>query len=244
MRADGTFVGSLSDGCLENQLAAEIAKGGDRRVMRFGAGSPQIDFRLPCGSGLDVLIDPNPDHQACKSVITRLEQRISASFALPSPSPLKLREYLPALRLVIFGEGPELQALASIARAAGLEVECHDKSSSNALTLGKSPKDVSVDPWTAIILLFHDHEWEQAILKWALGTDAFFLGAQGGKTARDERAERLVAGGVSADDLMRINSPIGVVQHSREPMALALSILASVVGEYEMIHPHHRHKNG
>ena len=89
-----------------------------------------------------------------------------------------------------------------------------------------------------MILLFHDHEWEQAILEWALATPAFFIGAQGGRTAREERAERLRKAGVSADDLARISSPIGVVQHSREPMPLALSILAAVVGAYEAIHPH------
>ena len=27
------------------------------------------------------------------------------------------------------------------------------------------------------MLLFHDHEWEQAILEWALATPAFYIGA-------------------------------------------------------------------
>lgn len=240
---DGAVTGSLADGCLEKQLAAEVLSGGERRVMRFGAGSPLIDFRLPCGSGLDILIDPAPDHAACTDVLDQLEARQEASLALPV-GPLAQRRFVPALRLVLFGEGPELEVLAMLGRAAGLQVETHSKDGAGGLALGRAPGGIKVDRWTAVILLFHDHEWEQAILEWALGTAAFFIGAQGGKTAREDRTQRLLAAGVSEAALSRIASPIGVVQHSREPMALALSILASVVGEYEAIHPHHAFGGG
>jgi xanthine dehydrogenase accessory factor len=234
---DGSVTGSLADGCLERQLATEILSGGERRVMRFGAGSPLIDFRLPCGSGLDVLVDPVPDAAACRAAVERLDRREEASLALPL-GPLAERHFIPALRLVLFGEGPELEALAMLGRAAGLEVETHSKDGSGDLSLGRAPSDIAVDRWSAVILLFHDHEWEQAILQWALATPAFFIGAQGGRTARDERAERLRHAGVADSEIARIASPIGVVPHSREPMPLALSILAAVVGEYEAIHPH------
>ncbi len=233
---DGSVTGSLADGCLERQLAAEVLAGGERRVMRFGAGSPLIDFRLPCGSGLDILIDPNPDRAAARAAADLLDMRQEATLALPL-GPLAQRHYIPALRLVLFGEGPELEALALLGCAAGLEVESHSKD--GALALGKPPGNIGIDRWSAVILLFHDHEWEQAILQWALATPAFFIGAQGGRTAREERAERLLASGVEQSQIARVASPIGVVQHSREPMALALSILAAVAGEYEAIHPHH-----
>jgi xanthine dehydrogenase accessory factor len=237
VHGDGGVTGTLADGCLEKQLATEVLSGGERRVMRFGAGSPLIDFRLPCGSGVDILIDPEPDREACAAVVEALDRREAAKLDLACEM-LPQRHYVPALRLLLFGEGPELDAAATLGRASGLEVETFSKDASDGLSLGRAPSGIAVDRWSAVVLLFHDHEWEQAILQWALETPTFFIGAQGGKTARDERAERLLAGGVSADQLSRIASPIGVVQHSREPVALALSILASVVGEYEAIHPH------
>ncbi len=237
VHSDGSVTGTLADGCLEKQLANEVQSGGERRVMRFGAGSPLIDFRLPCGSGVDILIDPAPDREACKAVVEALDRREAATLELHCDM-LPQRHYVPSLRLLLFGEGPELDAAATLGRASGLEVETFSKDASDGLSLGRAPSGIAVDKWSAVVLLFHDHEWEQAILQWALETEAFFIGAQGGKTARDERAERLLAGGVGADQLSRIASPIGVVQHSREPVALALSILASVVGEYEAIHPH------
>ena len=239
VRKDGSVIGSLADGCLEKQLAREVLEGGSARQMRFGAGSSLIDFRLPCGSGLDILIDPEPDRAACRAAVDRLDARQPATLDLPAGSALARREFVPALRLVLFGEGPELEALATLGEAAGLVVEAHDRDRSNALALGRAPEGVTLDKWSAVILLFHDHEWEAAILKWALATPAFFVGAQGGRLAREERAARLSAEGVEQADIDRIASPIGIVRHSREPVPLALSILASVAGEYETIHPHH-----
>lgn len=231
---DGAITGSLADGCLEKQLASEVAAATGPVVKRFGAGSELIDFRLPCGSGLDVLIDPEPARDLCRAAVERLEQRQDAVLALPSPG-LPLRRYVPALRLQLFGEGPELEALVALAGAAGVEASAHGK---DALSLGRRPAGLSADPWTAAVLLFHDHEWEQAILEWALATPAFYIGAQGGFEARRIRLERLAANGAAPEQLARIRSPIGAIAHSREPGVLALSVLAEIVGAYEALHPH------
>ncbi|HEU4651476.1 MAG TPA: XdhC family protein [Croceibacterium sp.] len=230
----GAITGSLADGCLEKQLASEVAAATGPVVKRFGAGSELIDFRLPCGSGLDVLIDPAPDVASCRAAVERLEQREEAGLALPAAS-LPLRRYIPALRLQLFGEGPELEALVALARATGVEAQAHRK---DALSLGRRPAGLSADPWTAVVLLFHDHEWEQPILEWALATPAFHIGAQGGFEARRTRIERLAQAGVPPGQLERIKSPIGVIARSREPGVLAISALAEIVGAYEALHPH------
>ncbi len=234
----GSIVGSLADGCLEQELANEVQKGGERRVIRYGAGSPQIDFRLPCGGGLDILIDPDPDRADCKNAIEALDARREARLTLPDPSPLAQRRYVPELRLLLFGEGPELAAMAQVAAACGIAAEPHDRESST-LSLGTIPDDLVADRWTAIILLFHDHEWERAILQWALTTPAFLIGAQGGAPARAAREAELVSLGFAPEQVARIASPIGTVKHSREPLGLALSALADISGAYELRHPHH-----
>lgn len=228
----GEITGSLADGCLEKQLASEVTAASGPVVKRFGAGSELIDFRLPCGSGLDVLIDPAPDREACRAAVAKLDARRPAALPLPSHA-LPERRYIPPLRLVLFGEGPELEALLALAWAAGIEAEC-----AGGLSLGQAPEGLPADRWTAIDLLFHDHEWEQPILKWALGTQAFHIGAQGGFEARRGRMERLEAAGLGREQLARIRSPVGAIQRSREPGVLALSVLAEVVGEYEQLHPY------
>lgn len=238
---DGRIAGSLADGCLERQLASEIAAAQGRapEVKRFGAGSPLIDFRLPCGSGLDILIDPAPDRAACRRAADQLEARQEATLPLPAPSPwLQERRYIPPLRLALFGEGPELQALATLAGAAGIAVDSFSKDDPAALSLGRRPQGIEVDRWTAIVLLFHDHEWEQALLEWALETPAFHIGAQGGAEARGRRLESLARAGAGEAARARISSPIGLIPRSREPGVLGLSVLAQIVGEYEALHPH------
>lgn len=237
---DGQIVGSLADGCLERQLASEVAlaaQEGGAVVKRFGRGSELIDFRLPCGSGLDILIDPSPDRAACREAVARLDARQGATLPLPATGGLlEERRYIPPPRLLLFGEGPEPAALSTLAATAEVAVEVFG--SDTGLSLGQPPQGIEVDPWTAIVLLFHDHEWEQAILQWALQTPAFHIGAQGGMQTRRLRLESLSAAGVEPAQLARIRSPIGVIPHTREPLVLALSVLAEIVGEYEALHPH------
>ncbi|QZH75024.1 MAG: XdhC family protein [Erythrobacter sp.] len=233
---DGSVVGSLADGCLEAEIARQVLAGGEQRVLRYGAGSPMVDFRLPCGGGLDILIDPAPDRSACRAVVGELEERCEARLALPEFSPLPQRRFVPALHLLLLGEGPELAAMAHIAMAAGLPVEVRER---DALSLSQRPDFLSADRWSAVVLLFHDHEWERAILEWALTTPAFFIGAQGGAPARSAREAALAEAGFAPQQVARILSPIGTVKHSREPVGLALSVLAGIAGAYEARHPHH-----
>jgi xanthine dehydrogenase accessory factor len=247
--ADGGTIGSLSDGCLERQLAADAADaraaGGTPKLLRYGKGSPIIDFRLPCGSGLDILVDPAPDRQALTHAAGDLAARREAAIDLPLPrgvnaAMLARRSYIPRLRVMLFGEGPEFDAFARLAQTMGAEVEGYGRNSADGprLALGQVPPDLAADPWTAILLLFHDHEWERALLRWATATPAFFIGAQGGAAAREERRSFLRASGVEEDQIARIRSPIGLIQRARDPQVLALSVLAEIVGAYETLHPH------
>jgi xanthine dehydrogenase accessory factor len=235
---DERMAGSLADGCLERQLASELrqmSRAGAPAVRRFGAGSAEIDFRLPCGSGIDVLIDPAPDRHACRQAVSMLDGRQAASLPLPgAPAGFATRHYIPPPRLLVFGEGPEPAALLHLAAASGIAAERVGE----GMAVGDAPAQVPVDRWTAIVLLYHDHEWEQPPLHWALGTPAFLIGAQGGARTREQRLEQLADAGFTADDRARIVSPIGLIPRTREPLVLALSVLAQVVERHEQLHPH------
>ena len=239
--ADGSRVGDMADRCLDEELASQavaaMAEGG-ARMLRYGQGSPFVDFRLPCGSGLDIWIDPAPDRAALRRCAAELETRREAVLALDGVTPELLRErrYVPRLRIVLLGAGAESAAFARLAAAQGIEVEWRE--AGQGLSLGQPPQDLAADAWTAVLLLFHDHEWEHALLDWALGTPAFYIGAQGGAPAREERLGRLRAAGHGETELARIKSPVGLIPAARDPQVLALSVLADVVGAYEALHPH------
>jgi xanthine dehydrogenase accessory factor len=153
-----------------------------------------------------------------------------------APYLLRERHYVPRLRIVLLGAGAECAALVRLAAAQGIEVEWRE--AGHGLSLGRPPTDLAADAWPAVLLLFHDHEWELPLLDWALGTPAFYIGAQGGAPAREERLERLRAAGHSDAELARIKSPVGLIPAARDPNVLALSVLADVVGAYEALHPH------
>ena len=230
---DGSTIGSLSDGCLEAQLAADILKASKPEVIRYGAGSDTIDFRLPCGGGLDILVDPEPDRIACRQAMETLEQRAPASIALPANGLLSERRYLPSLRITAFGEGPELEYLEALSAALGIELMPYDKS---VLHLGKGLSEFRADRWTACLFLFHDHEWELPLLEQALASDAFYIGAQGGENARIARILGLARRGLAEERVARIHSPLGVIPSCKTPQALALSALGEVVAHYERLH--------
>jgi xanthine dehydrogenase accessory factor len=236
--ADGTRAGDMADKCLDDELASQartaMAECG-ARMLRYGEGSPFIDFRLPCGSGLDILIDPAPDRAALHQCLADLDARCPTALPLANDL-LPERRYIPPLRIVMLGAGAEVTALEKLAVAQGIAVERFD--AGGDLALGRAPDWLEADAWTAVLLLFHDHEWEQALLEWALGTPAFYIGAQGGAPARETRMERLRASGHDDAALARINSPVGLIPRARDPAVLALSILAEVVGAYEALHPH------
>ena len=229
---DGSTIGDLADGCLESQLAAEMAQCSKRRVVRYGRGSSRIDFRLPCGGGLDILLDPAPDREACRSALQALRGRRPVRLALQSGEVLKNRSYLPSLQLVVLGEGPELDAVASLCSTMNIDVGMFSK---DDLALGQPAQNVDYDPWTACLLLFHDHEWELALLEQALASDAFYVGAQGGEKARSNRTLALTARGVPEEHIARLTSPVGLMPACKSPRTLALSALSEIVGRYEQL---------
>lgn len=234
---DGSTRGSLSDGCLEKALATEALASGEARVLRYGQGSPFLDIRLPCGSGIEVMVDPAPDRAALAAARAELLARNPADLAIGrTPQGPFVRRFLPKLRLVVLGSGPEVTALVRLARAQGIDCLVGAPAGEPgdvALSLGEAP-NLPVDPWTAIAVLFHDHEWERSLLPWALGTPAFYVGAQGGRGARETRAAMLAETGWNPED-PRLRSPIGVFAHARTPSVLALSILAEIVAEHERL---------
>ena len=242
---DGTIVGSLADGCIEQQLcreAEECRTSGISRIVRFGEGAKSIDYTLPCGSRIEVLVDPFPDTKSCQDVVRDIGDRKPALFELSLPNEstfLHQRKYIPPPRIVLCGTGPEADCLVTNASALGIEVDVHRPfEGGSGLSLGVAPKDTECDEWTAIVLLFHDHEWERALLEWALSTPSFYIGAQGGKAIRKQRFGYLVNAGYSDQDLKRISSPIGIIPHTRDPATLSLSAIADVVAQHEKLHPH------
>ena len=112
--------------------------------------------------------------------------------------------------------------LASI-RASGSASEAHALTTPDAFDCGV------LDRWTAFLSLFHEHEWEPPILRAALASHCFYVGALGSRRTAEARRETLAEMGVAASEIARIHGPVGLDLGARSPPEIALAILGQIV---------------
>lgn len=86
-----------------------------------------------------------------------------------------------------------------------------------------------VDSRTAICVLAHAPQFDVALLRVALDTDAGYVGALGSRRTHAERVAALRAEGVDELALARLRGPIGLDLGARTPAQLAVSIVAELV---------------
>ncbi len=88
-----------------------------------------------------------------------------------------------------------------------------------------------VESSSAVIVLTHDHKFDVPMLEVALRSAAGYVGAMGSRRTHDERVDRLRELGLSAAELARLRSPIGLDLGGRTPQETAVSILAEVIAQ-------------
>lgn len=238
---DGKWVGQITGGCAESALAdqaLEAIKQGQNQTQRYGAGSPFFDIQLPCGSGIDVVLDVTTTLEQYQSCLQRLNNRQIAELSLQGGY---IKRYQPTERLVVCGQGPILSALAVLARNSGFEV-CvlvQDQAQLKELEMqGVSASYLyqdsitishELDSFSAMVSLFHEHEREIELLQQALSSSAFYVGALGSKRTHANRIESLNEAGLSDEQIQRIHGPVGLDIGAETPAQIAISILAQVI---------------
>ena len=256
---DGRAVGSITGGCAEAAIVAEAQQRMIRRAngaVRYGAGSPYIDIRLPCGSGIDVWFDTTLSDADLETLLTARAARRTASLIVDAgagttracegvpedvPASAYVRRYDPVLRLVLVGKGPILPLLAQLAQTMDFEVHAFSSepetlelaaphsASTRYLATPVSFTDPGFDEHTAFVSLFHEHEWEPPILGLALHSSCFYLGALGSQRTHAARVQTLTEQGLPESLIARLHAPVGLPLGGKNPPEIALSILAQIV---------------
>jgi xanthine dehydrogenase accessory factor len=147
----------------------------------------------------------------------------------------------PSPRLTLIGAVHISQALAPMARIAGLDVTIVDPRTGFATPerfpetplLAQWPDEAlaaaPLDRYTAICLLTHDPKIDDLALKAALSSDCFYIGALGSKKTHAKRLERMAAEGFDRSALARIRAPIGLDIGAVSPAEIAVAILGEIV---------------
>ncbi len=87
----------------------------------------------------------------------------------------------------------------------------------------------SLGPRDAVCVLTHDNKFDVPAVVSALSTRVGYIGAMGSRRTTDTRNERLLAEGVTADQLAKVMAPIGLDIGSRSPEETAVSIVAEII---------------
>ncbi len=156
-------------------------------------------------------------------------------------SELFLTVLTPPVRLILIGAVHISQALAPMARIAGLDVTIIDPRTAFATperfvgvhVLAEWPDlalaRLGLDRYTALCLLTHDPKIDDPALVAALKADCFYIGALGSRKTHGSRLARMAAAGFSAEQTGRIHAPIGLDIGAVSPAEIAASVLAEII---------------
>ena len=243
----GDMIGYLSNGCIDRDIihhGMAAIDNGQLKHLRYGAGSPYLDLKLPCGGALELVIDPAPDLAGLEAALAHLlhRQKTVLSFAGRN-GPVQI-EYTPKPALILAGRGAILRTTAQL--AAHMDFELHlaspdledlacleelNPTTRQSMTSPSAAIDLAIDAYSAVLLVFHDHEWEQAILMQVTQNKPFFIGALGSRKTHAMRVERLKQAGLSETQCAQIQGPIGLVPSLRNASLIAVSALAEITAK-------------
>lgn len=259
----GDMHGYLTGGCLEGELrlvAQHVIRNGQNELRRYGKGSPYIDLRLPCGSGIDIYFDQAISdatvHESARLMVDRMPFLLTTDMDGGSSQieivpdggtgiavgiqQHRFRTFVkPSLRLNLYGAGSAALQLALFAKAANLQVEFFTTDAltkASAEMFNLTPRMLGgpltlppSDPWTASVVMFHEHEREIPLLIALLDRPGFYLGAIGSRSVAQQRADALIHLGIARERVETIVMQAGLVRQARSATELGVGVLAEIL---------------
>jgi xanthine dehydrogenase accessory factor len=149
----------------------------------------------------------------------------------------------PPLDLIVFGAGHDALPVLALAKALGWRVTVVHKQTLAlsaerfdyadellACTPEAVANTVPVGENTAIVLMTHNYLQDRELLRFALGSEAFYVGVLGPKRRSDRLLDDLRDDGYvpSPAQLERLHAPIGLDLGAEGPDEIALAIVAEI----------------
>ena len=153
-----------------------------------------------------------------------------------------VRSFAPPPRMLVFGAIDFAAAVARAGKFLGYRVTVCDARPIFATPARFPEADEVVVDWphrylartpvderTVICVLTHDPKFDVPLLEVALRTPAGYIGAMGSRRTHEDRLARLREAGLSAAELARLRSPIGLDLGARTPEETAVSVAAELI---------------
>jgi xanthine dehydrogenase accessory factor len=231
LAADGSWIGSLSGGCLEAEVAQraqDVLRTGRPALMTFDTRA-----RFGCHGAIDVFIERAVPALFDGVAVALAERRsciLATCFAsMPKmgtrlaeededfPASTFVQRLEPPVRLVIIGHGPDSRALEALARVLGWEVEFAESAADFRETY---------DARTAAVIGTHQYGRDFAALRALAGSPMAYLGLVGSRRRRDQLLCDLLDIGVEPGE--NLFAPAGLDLGAEAPEQIALAIVAEI----------------
>jgi xanthine/CO dehydrogenase XdhC/CoxF family maturation factor len=230
--SDGMTAGSLSGGCLEEEVARrafDVLRTGVPSLMsfdtrlRFGCnGTIEIFVECARESFLSGLAGHFAERRGCRAMtvfsgpLDRLGTRIPGSGEDPPPDAF-VQEIRAPIQFLIFGDGPDSDPLRSFAEILGWSVIEIDQA---------SDLPVRADERTAAVVKSHNYGRDFTALRYLLQLDLRYVGLLGPRKRRDQLLGALLDSGISLDS--ELFAPAGLDLGAETPEEIALAIISEI----------------
>ncbi|MGA9041288.1 MAG: XdhC/CoxI family protein [Terriglobales bacterium] len=212
VRDDGSIVGTIGGGCVEAevwQAAREVMESEKPRSLTFQLNhDPKYDSGLVCGGTLDIFLEP----------------------------------VLPPAVLYIFGAGHVSLSLSKVATNAGFDVTIVDDRKSYASherfpeaktiiakDFAQAMAGITPNQSSSIVIVTRGHRDDMRVLRWAVQTQARYVGMIGSKRKTITIFRELTKEGIPAHLFERVHAPVGLDIGAVTPEEIAVSITAELI---------------
>jgi xanthine dehydrogenase accessory factor len=232
---DGSFVGRVSAGCLEEELvalASSVFATGNKQLMTF-----DLRPRFACDGDVQILLEPvtkpHPFFAALSDVLhIRTPVFVETIFAgggeelgtRLTEHPFSVREGTfvqrinPPVRLFIVGRQFDVEPVAQFSRLLGWEIEVVPDG------YGLLPADAQ----TGAVIMSHNFGHDFGALQFAWQREYPYVALVGGHRRKSQLFHLLAEQGVPSEWLERIFSPAGLDIGAESSEEIALAIVSEV----------------
>jgi len=209
IRGDGAIVGTIGGGALEYEMTKRaqdlMDRGDDRPSLEI---TTLQELGMTCGGRVQVLLEPLGTAPVLVS--------FGAGHVAAEVAPLAARC---GFTVYVVDDRPEFASTERFPDARRL-VHTFDPEGWEELCLG--PRSYCV-----VVTRGHEHDYE--VVRALIGRDLAYLGMMGSKKKVAETRRRLADAGATAEQLERLNSPIGMKISSETPAEIAVSIVGELI---------------
>jgi xanthine dehydrogenase accessory factor len=212
VRDDGSIIGTIGGGCVEAEIwqaAREVMEEEKPRTLTFNLNqNPKYDTGLVCGGTLEIFVEP----------------------VLPVPV------------LYLFGAGHVAFNVYKVAQNAGFDVVVIDDRQSYAnrerfpdareifaADFERTFPQLSPNESSFIVIVTRGHRDDMRILRWAVETEARYVGMIGSKRKVISIYRELQKEGMPGHLFERVHAPIGLDIGAITPEEIAVAITAEMI---------------